>query len=88
MDDLIALVVAVDGILQMQSEADHEYFVRAAQRRFEAEEVTRIKALILAAYRYQYIVSGIRSDRFTSILFELITPAQKSRILAALSPLL
>jgi hypothetical protein len=87
-DDLIALVVAVDGILQTQAEADHEYFVRVTERRFTDGETARIKALVLGAYRFQFISSGIHSGQFTSILFELTTPAQQSRILAALSPLL
>src|SRR5689334_8376223 len=42
-DDLIALVGAVDGILQAQSAADVEYFARVASREYSAEEVANIK---------------------------------------------
>ena len=40
-DDLIALVAAVDGILQAQSAADADYFARIASRQFSEEEVAR-----------------------------------------------
>jgi hypothetical protein len=86
-DDLIALVVAVDGILQMQSAADADYFLRCADTRFSDAEVERIKAQLLKAYRWQYILSGANFPRFTRILGELTTPAQQSRIAAALSSL-
>src|SRR5262249_30288191 len=42
-DDLIALVGAVDGILQAQSAADVEYFARVASREFTETEVAELK---------------------------------------------
>ena len=55
-DDLIALVGAVDGILQAQSAADAHYFVHICGRRLTADEVETVKAtrarrLSLAVHR-------------------------------------
>ena len=61
-DDLIALVGAVDGILQAQSAADTHYFVEICGRPLTATEVETVKATVLAAYRWQYIVSGVRDS--------------------------
>jgi hypothetical protein len=87
-DDLIALVGAVDGILQTQSAADARYFVEACGRSLTATEADAIKAAVLAAYRWQYIVSGVTLPRFQKVLYGMITPEQKARIGAALAPLL
>jgi len=86
--DLIALVGAVDAILQAQSDADADYFLACAGRRFEAGEEARIRAGILKAYRWQYIVSGVQDPRFTGILAELTTEKQMQRIVTALAPLM
>ena len=87
-DDLIALVAAVDGILQAQSAADVEYFVRNASRQFSEEEVGDIKSVVLGAYRWQYIISGVRHPHFGKLLTSMTTPAQMQRIQAALAPIL
>jgi hypothetical protein len=87
-DDLIALVGAVDGILQAQSGADAEYFLAHAGREFAAHERERVCAQMLKAYRWQYIVSGVQDPRFIGILAELTNTAQRGRINAALAPLL
>jgi len=87
-DDLIALVGAVDGILQMQSAADAHYFVQICGRPLTAGEVATVKATVLAAYRWQYIVSGVQLPRFRSLLSGMITPAQGERISAALAPIM
>ena len=86
--DLIDLVVAVDGILVAQSQADTAYFLRCANRTFSATDEQAIGAGILKAYRWQYIVSGIQDPRFTGILAELVTDTQMDRITTALSPLM
>jgi hypothetical protein len=86
-DDLIALVAAVDGILQVQARADGDYFLALVGRRFDAPQVEAIYALFLRAYRYQYILSGLQMTRFPEVLFGLVTPAQRARIEAALAPL-
>jgi hypothetical protein len=87
-DDLIALVGAVDGILQSQSAADVEYFVRNASRPFSEGEVGDIKSVVLGAYRWQYIISGVRHPHFGKLLTSMTTSAQMQRIQAALAPIL
>jgi hypothetical protein len=87
-DDLIALVAAVDGILQAQSTADAGYFMRNAQNTYTAEQTTQIQASVLAAYRWQYIISGVQHQHFGRLLTSLTTPEQMSRIQAALAPIL
>jgi hypothetical protein len=87
-DDLIALVGAVDGILQAQCAADTQYFVEICGRPMTAAEVETVKATVLAAYRWQYIVSGVQIPRFGELLNGMITPAQGARIGAALAPIM
>jgi hypothetical protein len=86
-DDLIALVVAVDGILQAQSAADAGYFARIAGQDFDGGQCQRIAQGLLKAYRWQYIVSGAEHPRFQQVLGGLITPEQGERIGNALVPL-
>ena len=86
-NDLIDLVAAVDGILQAQSAADADYFLRICGRAFVSAEVEKIRATFLAAYRWQYIVSGVQG-RFSEVLGRMITPVQFERIGAALAPLM
>ncbi len=85
--DLIELVAAVDGILQMQSAADVDYFLRVCGRAFGGREVQQIRDTMLKAYRWQYIVSGVQNERFQKILGGMITGAQMQRIGAALQPI-
>ena len=85
--DLIDLVAAVDGILQAQSAADATYFLRIAGRRFTSEEETGIGALLLRAYRWQYIVSGVQHPHFGRLLTSMTTESQMQRIQAALAPI-
>jgi hypothetical protein len=87
-DDLIALVGAVDTILQAQAKADAGYFIERCERTFSAPEAHAAHDLILRAYRWQYIVSAVQEARFGAVLQELITPAQMERIGTALQPLI
>jgi hypothetical protein len=87
-DDLIALVGAVDGILQVQSEADTDYFLAHARRGFMPEEEARLRNGMLRAYRWQYIVSGVQDPRFSGILADLVNERQLARITTALAPLM
>ena len=86
-DDLIALVGAVDGILQAQARADAAYFCAIGRHR-RRRAARQIEATVLKAYRWQYIVSGVLEPRFQKMLGELTTPAQMERIGAALAPLM
>jgi hypothetical protein len=83
-DDLIALVVDVDGILQSQARADANYFASQGTRRLTPDELVTVHATFLKAYRYQYVFSGLETTRFPAILFEMVDPAQRSRIERAL----
>jgi hypothetical protein len=85
--DLIELVAAVDGILQVQAAADTDYFLRVCGRVFDKAQANRIKDAMLAAYRWQYITSGVQDERFQKILGGMITEAQMKRIGAALAPI-
>jgi hypothetical protein len=86
-DDLIALVAGVDGVLQAQSAADAEYFAAINVRRFTQTERGRIGATLLRAYRWQYIVYGAQHPHFSQLLQEMTTPAQLERIGTALAPI-
>jgi len=87
-DDLIALVAAVDGMLQLQATADADYFVDRIATSLSDAERQLVHPTVLRAYRYQYIGSGIALSRFPEILFELVSEAEAARIKTALAPLL
>jgi hypothetical protein len=86
--DLISLVGAVDGILQAQARADAGYYLASISRVMTAEQASQVREAFLAAYRYQYIVSGVKDARFQQVLGGMITPQQGERIGAALAPIL
>ena len=86
-DELIQLVAAIDGILKEQATADAGYFVATCGRPVDDTEVLTIDAAFLKAYRWQYIHSGARHQRFGKILSSLITDQQLQRIQAALMTL-
>ena len=86
-DDLIALVGAVDGILQQQSLMDAQYFFRIVGRTLTDQERERVAEGVLEAYRWQYIVSGVQGP-FSQVLARVVTPEQGERIGQALAPLL
>src|SRR6185436_9342190 len=83
-DELIQLVAAVDGILKAQASADARYFVATCGRAVSHAEARTIEAAFLKAYRWQYIHSGARHQRFGTVLSSLITDRQLQRIQAAL----
>ncbi|HZX24579.1 MAG TPA: hypothetical protein VFF18_13670 [Woeseiaceae bacterium] len=87
-DDLIELVGAVDGILQLQSAADTAYFVSICGREVGETEHRDLEEAMLAAYRWQYIVSGVQEPRFQAVLGNLVSAGQMARITEALGPLM
>lgn len=87
-DDLIGLVAAVDGILQVQARADADYFVAVNSRGFTFEQIAQLHATVLRAYRWQYIVSGVQGERFQAALGPMVSEAQMQRIGAALAPII
>jgi hypothetical protein len=86
-DELIELVAAVDGLLRAQAAADAGYFAASCGRAVDAGEAREIEAAFLAAYRWQYIHSGVQHPHFGKVLTALISDAQGQRIQAALATL-
>lgn len=85
--DFIDLVVAVDGVLQAQANADAQYFIENCGRDLNDEEQADIAPAILRAYRWQYIFSGAQSERFLGALTSMVNEQQAGRIVAALETL-
>jgi hypothetical protein len=86
-DELIAIVADVDGILQNQSTADIDYFLKLSNRSFSDDELQRIKDGVLGAYRWQYIFSGVEHPRFQKLYNDLTTEEQRQRVSKALATL-
>jgi len=86
-DDLIALVGGVDGILQAQAKADADYFLGVTGMAGDAERAAQVHDTVLKAYRWQYIVSGAMEPRFQKVLGSLVNDRQMQRIQEALAPL-
>jgi hypothetical protein len=86
-NDMIELVAAVDGIVRAQAAADVEYFLKVSRAALFEENIGRLHAGMLAAYRWQYILSGAGERRFQRVLRSMITEDQLQRIEAAIMPL-
>ncbi|HVN90181.1 MAG TPA: hypothetical protein VMT61_10245 [Candidatus Binataceae bacterium] len=86
-DELIELLAAVDSILQTRSRADARYFANTCGRAVHADELRRIEAGFLVAYRWQHIHSGAQHPRFVKALSGLVNLDQNHRIQAALATL-
>jgi len=84
---MIELVMAVDGIVRAQATADVDYFLAVNGTTFSEENIPRLYAGVLAAYRWQYIFSGAGERRFQRILRSMITTDQFRRIEEALASL-
>jgi hypothetical protein len=80
-------VAAVDGLLQLQSKSDAAYFVRHVGRELTSAEQAAVERTMLRAYRFQYVLSGVKSTRFPEILARLIPGQEFQRIEGALAPL-
>jgi hypothetical protein len=86
-EDLGALVAGIDGLLQLQAKADVDYFAATCGRALGEQERIDVGELLLAAYRWQYIVSGAQEPRFTDILQDVLAAGQMQRVGSALAPL-
>ena len=84
-NDLIALVAAIDGTLQAQSKSDADYFLGLCTRSLSPKQIARVRPGILRAYRWQYIFSGAEDKRFRSILRSMVSEEQGERIANALA---
>lgn len=87
-DDLIELVSAVDGLLQMQARLDVENLQACLWRRLGPAEQQEIRAGVLAAKRYTFIESGVTHPNFLDLLGMVSTPAQQQKLRQALGGLL
>jgi hypothetical protein len=87
-DELIVLVGAVDGIVQAQAKADTFYFMRVCGRHLGLDQLGQLLDTVLAAYRWQYLVSGLRDPRFNALLAGMLNPDQQQRVFVGLAPLL
>ena len=86
-DDLIALVGAVDGILQAQANADAGYFTCHLDTSLSAARIQRVRDTILKAYRWQYIVSGVVRAALPGAAVGAGDAGADARIQDALAPL-
>jgi hypothetical protein len=82
-DQLIELVGAVDGILQTQSKADVDYFLKVRNPELREAQMNRIKEVVLKAYRW-HCIFGRGPPRFQR-LFANNPDTQRQRFWA-LSP--
>ncbi len=87
MDQLIAMVADVDGILQNQSAADVDYFLNTAGHPFSEDEADRLKTGFLKAYHWQYIFSGVEHPRYQKMLAAVTSEPQRQRLGEALAAL-
>lgn len=87
-DDLIALVGAVDEILQAQATADAHYVMRVIRGTPDAPRAAEVEAVVLKAYRWTYIVSGMLEPRFSKLLGGMVDAGQMACIEAAMGPLM
>ena len=70
-DELLELGGAVDGLLSQQADLDIESLQRVTGRIFTEHERTEIKTNIHRAYRWTFLVSGLRHPTFVKIVGEL-----------------
>jgi hypothetical protein len=85
--DLIDLVGAVDGLVSAQAADDAAYFLEHMGSALDDAQREEVRATFVAAYRYQYILSGVEHTRFPTILRNMLTDAQYGRVVASLAAL-
>lgn len=86
-DELIELVAAVDGLLQMQVEADMANFAKAIDRTLSPAETEEVREALVASKRWTFIMSGVTHPRFEELFSEVTTPVQQERVGKALQSL-
>lgn len=75
-------------MLQFQAPEDADYFIGTCQRTFTSAKAERVRNEVLNAYRWQYIVSGLKEPRFAEFLRSLVSASQKARIGRELAPIM
>lgn len=86
--DFLELLALLDRLAAAQAHADTGYFLHHCPRTLGAAAIRRLSAVMLAAYRWQYITSGIQDERLAANLADMLTDAQMLRLDAALRPLI
>ena len=84
-DDLIYLMHVVDDLVQLQTKADVDYFMRINGRLFSEAEKSALQRCVLKAYRWQYIVAGVQDIHFSQILGRMVTVEHAARIAQTLA---
>lgn len=84
----MALVGAVNGLLQAQMADDVDDFVDVCRGPYSDAQAEKTRASVLAAYSWQYIVSGVQERRFQQVLGGMVSEAQMGRIGKALAPIM
>ena len=82
--DLVALVRAVDDLVCSQAASDTAYFLQHAGTDLDEAGRARVASTFTAAYRYQYLLSGVARTRFPEILRSMVTDADFGRVAASL----
>lgn len=86
-DDFIALLGTLAALLREQAKSDCAYFLRTSARTLSGEEAARVEAVMLRAYRWQFVLSGVDEEHFADTLAGMVTDQQAARIAASLVPL-
>lgn len=87
-EDLIWLLVAMDGLLEQQALLDVANLAKHLQRQFTEEEHLQILAGLLQAKRHCFIESGITHPNFLELFLSVSTSAQQARVQGAMGLLL
>lgn len=87
-DQFIDLLRMLDHILAAQARADTNYFLRNVSATLTPSQRRNIESAVLAAYRWQYIVSGMQHVQFSRLLSNMTTPEQHARIYAAVKEMM
>jgi hypothetical protein len=85
--DFVDAIAALNAMVQAQAGEDANYFLRVIGRSLSATETRRVASEVLRAYRWQFIVSGLRDTDFSSRLGSMLTPSEQQRIHWAIAPL-
>ena len=86
-DDLIALVAGVDGLVQQQAALDVQNLERYLGRSLREVEKQDILAGVLRAKRYVFIESGVTHPNFQALFGAVTTAAQQQKVQRALEGL-
>ena len=86
-DEVIELVLAVDGLLGQQVGHDLANYARVLGRRLDAATTDELRRELLRSKRWTFVMSGVTHPRFEELFHSVTTPAQRERVGAALEGL-